>query len=229
VQAGDQFLTVESTRVASAKHLRYLLGVRAGQPTHLTVWRNGQEVKLMVSPEYDPEEKAGRIGVRLGENFPYELTRPGPTPLQQFQNVLGKMAALVGALWHHEKTGIGPKDMSGPVGILGGFWYEITGGGFLRGMNLAVLLNINLAILNLLPFPILDGGHILLSILESIRRRPLNTRVLYATSMVFAALLISFMLYVTWFDLDRFVFWRFKSVRPHSTNEVISNTESNQP
>ena len=65
------------------------------------------------------------------------------------------------------------------------------------------MLNINLAIMNLLPIPVLDGGHIVMAILERIRRRPLDVRVVEYTTTVFAVLLISFMLYVTFFDLSR--------------------------
>jgi len=65
------------------------------------------------------------------------------------------------------------------------------------------MLNINLAIINMLPIPVLDGGHIMMAVLERIRRRPLDVRVVEYTTTVFALLLISFMLYVTFFDLRR--------------------------
>jgi regulator of sigma E protease len=72
-----------------------------------------------------------------------------------------------------------------------------------------VLLNVNLAILNLLPIPILDGGHIVFALAEAVRRRPLNARLVHVTSLTFAALLITFMVYVSvnnfqqWFLPDR--------------------------
>jgi regulator of sigma E protease len=64
-----------------------------------------------------------------------------------------------------------------------------------------VLLNINLAILNLLPVPVLDGGHILMSIIEKIRNKPISLRVQEYATTVFAVALLSFMLYVTFFDI----------------------------
>jgi len=70
-------------------------------------------------------------------------------------------------------------------------------------LNFLVLLNINLAILNMLPVPVLDGGHVLLSIVEKIRRRPTSVRFIEYTTTGFAVLLISFMLYVTFFDIKR--------------------------
>jgi regulator of sigma E protease len=65
----------------------------------------------------------------------------------------------------------------------------------------SVVLNVNLALLNLLPIPVLDGGHITLAIIEAIRRKPLNVRVLEIVQSGFAMLLIGYMLYVTFFDV----------------------------
>jgi regulator of sigma E protease len=98
--------------------------------------------------------------------------------------------------------------MSGPVGILAIWWYAIVSGGLRQGLHIAVLLNINLAVINLLPLPVLDGGHILFAALEAVRRKPLSARLVHAASMTFAVLLITFMLYVTFFDIQRLTFGR---------------------
>jgi len=107
------------------------------------------------------------------------------------------------ALVHHKETGIGVSSISGPVGISFFWWYAIVGSGILMGVKIAVLLNLNLGILNLLPIPVLDGGHIVFSMVEAILRRPLNARFVQVSQTTFAALLISFMLYVTFFDIKR--------------------------
>ena len=70
-------------------------------------------------------------------------------------------------------------------------------------LSFLVMLNINLAILNMLPIPVLDGGHIMMAVLERIRRRPLDVRLVEYITTVFAVLLISFLLYVTFFDFKR--------------------------
>jgi regulator of sigma E protease len=71
-----------------------------------------------------------------------------------------------------------------------------------------VLLNINLAIINLLPIPVLDGGHILMAIIEKIWRRPLSFKFVEYTTTGFAMLLISLMLYITFFDIKRWQLFR---------------------
>jgi regulator of sigma E protease len=72
-----------------------------------------------------------------------------------------------------------------------------------------VLLNVSLGILNLLPLPVLDGGHILLACIEKLRGRPLSARLQEYATTAFAALLITFMLYVSYNDVvHRFPLFR---------------------
>ncbi len=226
VRAGDRFLAVEDVPVSSVKELMDLIDKQTGKPTTLKVLRDGQMVSLVAVPVFDPVKKRGRIGVVLDENVDYELVRPGPTPVKQFTDVLRMITDTFYALSHAKETGVGPGSLSGPVGIMGGWWLEIKNGGIMRGMWFAVLLNINLALLNLLPLPILDGGHILFALIEGVRRRPLNTRFVQALSTGFAILLISFMLYVTVFDFKRFFGFRFQSSeKPSPTNDVAPSTQ----
>jgi regulator of sigma E protease len=83
-----------------------------------------------------------------------------------------------------------------------------------RGWQLAlwfsVILNVNLAILNMLPIPVLDGGHIVLALIESVRRRPVNIRVLEFVQTGFAVLIIGYMLYVTFYDAQDLPFIKHK-------------------
>lgn len=72
--------------------------------------------------------------------------------------------------------------------------------GWRRVLWFSVVLNVNLALLNMLPLPVLDGGHILLSLIEVVRRRPVSTKLLERIQSGFAALLIAFMLYIAFFD-----------------------------
>src|SRR5262249_31731457 len=78
--------------------------------------------------------------------------------------------------------------------------------GWRMALWFSVLLNVNLALLNLLPLPVLDGGHITLAIFEIIRRRPIQgtieTRILEWVQTAAAVLLIGFMLFVTFFDVQ---------------------------
>jgi len=220
--AGDQFVAIGGVPIYSSDQLRELVGKRADLSTEVKVLRDGSMVNLTVVPELNPDEKVGRMGVELGDNM--EIARPGPTPVEQFKDILTSMARMVTGLAHSKETGVSAKSMSGPVGILGIWWYAIASGGWRQGLHIAVLLNINLAIINLLPIPVLDGGHIVFAALEAIRRKPLSARLVHAASITFAVLLIGFMLYVTYFDIQRFTFGHLKAAVKPDTNDTTPAT-----
>ena len=77
--------------------------------------------------------------------------------------------------------------------------------GWRRVLWFSVILNVNLAMLNLLPLPMLDGGHILLSLIEAVRRRPSRAAILNYVQNGFAILLISFMIYIAFFDIGDWI------------------------
>ena len=155
--------------------------------------------------------------------------QPGPTPIDQFRDILGLMGHTVYACLHSKETGVGARSLSGP----GGHRWRIGG---MKSFTAAcartwyaVLLNINLAVINLLPLPLLDGGHIVLSRAGSRSAQTAQCAPAPdATSMAFAVLLITFMLYVTFFDIQRLTFGRFRGGSGSSTNEPAS-TPRHQP
>ena len=65
----------------------------------------------------------------------------------------------------------------------------------------SVILNVNLAILNMLPIPVLDGGHIVLALIEGVRRKPVNMKVLEWVQTACATIIIGYMLYISFFDI----------------------------
>jgi regulator of sigma E protease len=74
-------------------------------------------------------------------------------------------------------------------------------------------MNVNLALLNMLPIPVLDGGHILLAIIEGIRRKPISGRIIGAIQTTCAVLLIGFMVYIAFYDVQDLP-WRHAKEKP---------------
>ena len=216
----DEFLAIEGVPVYSRAQLIELISKRSDKPTHIKLLRTGTVVELVVTPLTEPQEKVARIGVELTE----QIVRPGPKPWEQFGDVLEMLGNSVYAVIHHKQTGVSVKSFAGPVGILGGWWNEFASGGMRRGLWLAVVLNINLAIFNLLPLPVLDGGHIVFALIEAVIRKPVNARLVHVVTTGFAAVLIGFMLYITFNDVQKFLPRRAPALSVPGTNETAAPT-----
>ena len=211
LKAKDVIVAFGGVPIASRDQLIELVKKSVGKKNEILLKRGAEKITLAITPKLDPGAKIGRIGIVFSNNSinVYEVQRPGPTPWAQIVNVWDQTVITLSALVHSKQTGVGAKDLSGPVGILSmlAIWVNTD---YRLALSFLVLLNVNLAILNLLPIPVLDGGHIVMSILEKIRRRPLSVKFVEYTTTGFAVLLISFMLYVTFFDIRRLP--RFKAL-----------------
>jgi regulator of sigma E protease len=205
LQPGDKILSVNGIPVPGQNQMIELISKSAGKPCEIVFDRKNERKSVTVTPQYDPANKRARIGIIFSAGI-YEVQHP--TPWAQVKDVCGKMIDTFSALAHSKQTGVGAKDLSGPVGILAMLASQVKSD-YRLALSFLVLLNINLAFINLLPIPVLDGGHILMAIVEKIRRRPLSLRFVEYTTTGFAVLLLSFMLYITIFgDFKRIGLYR---------------------
>ena len=202
LRVDDQFISVGGVPVVGQAQLIDLIRERTGKASQVEVQRGKERLTFSVTPRLDPTTGTGRIGVSIAPSrvLTYQLQRPGPTPWEQISGVVVQMGELLGALAHSKETGIGPKDMSGPVGIFGKLAADVNAD-IRLALSFLVLLNVNLAIINLLPIPVLDGGHITLALYEWVTRRKVGPRFQEIATSAFAVLLLSFMAYVSFFDL----------------------------
>jgi len=102
---------------------------------------------------------------------------------------------------------ISPKWFGGPIGIVHIMHYSWMVG-VKEALFWIAIISLNLAILNLLPIPVLDGGHVSLALLEMITKKPLTTKTMERLTIPFVILLISFFIFLTYHDLSR-LFYRF--------------------
>lgn len=165
--------------------------------------KSREPLKITATPRV-PLSPAGR-GPMLGLGFygaPYqnqEIVHPGP--LSQVTDSLRMMWTTITSVFASDSS-IGVGHLSGPVGIAT-LQYQLLQmeDGWRRILAFMVLFNVNLAVLNMMPFPVLDGGHITLAILEKIFGRPVKAKPLEILQTVCALLLISLMLFVTSKDI----------------------------
>jgi regulator of sigma E protease len=179
----------------------------------LKVLRQGRPIEITAKPEMPlnpekPEEARPRIGIGWDVSGG-RMTLVHPSVTEQIVGSVDALVSTVGALISR-KSDIKPQHLSGAVKIINIYYILFQSDyGWRQALWFSVILNINLAMLNLLPIPVLDGGHIVLSIIEGIRRRPVNARIIGYIQTACAMLLIGYMLYVTFFDLQD-SHWRLK-------------------
>jgi regulator of sigma E protease len=102
------------------------------------------------------------------------------------------------------KSDIGPSKLSGPIGIGRGF-HQVAQVDWRLVLWFTVLVNVNLAIMNLMPIPVLDGGHIVFATIGKLRGQPLPMRFMHSVQSGFMALILCMILYVSFHDVRRIV------------------------
>ncbi|MBX3738162.1 MAG: RIP metalloprotease RseP [Candidatus Didemnitutus sp.] len=200
-QAGDRFVALNGVRLHSFDQLYDHLAKNKTQPTEITLARTGGEARVTVPPFEDKKPNPFN-GLQL--TVPYQLLHD--TPWHQFSDTVETTFRTFWSLIS-PRGDVSASNLSGPIGIGRGFWDAAQSDYPLRFATwFAILVNINLAIFNLLPIPVLDGGHILFATIGKLRGRPIPFNIIASTQSVFVVLLLGMMLYVTVFgDIRRMV------------------------
>jgi regulator of sigma E protease len=206
LKAGDEVLVFAQIPLHGADQFIKLIQKCPGETKDIVIKREGQRQTLKVTPRMDSSANIGRIGAEIGTGKPIYRIEHIP-PWTQISEVVDRTIGTFSALIHSKQTGVGLKDLSGPPGILA-LLAAYVNTDWRLALSFLVLLNINLAIINLFPMPVLDGGHIMMALVERLFGRPLPIRLVEYTTTAFAVLLISFMLYVSFNDVRRFSLFR---------------------
>ena len=202
VQAGDVIRILEGKPVESPKMMIDFIAAHGANPLNLTVERNGRQKSFVLTPR---RFRPRMVGVDL-------LILAHPTPFEQFGNICtqtfmalrGMFVSGANKVGLTEKTStLKPRHMSGPIGIGTVLYRMFRRAPVMTAVHFVVVFMFALAIFNLLPLPVLDGGHIAFALIEIVFRRPLPAVVVKGLSMTFIGLLILLMLYVTYFDVLR--------------------------
>jgi regulator of sigma E protease len=199
IKDGDVILAVDGEPVSHQLQVTDRIKEKKDQPITLTVKRGGETVELAVTPRI-PDKPKGETtfmtGIAFGDpNRPTTYLRQ--TPGEQIRESLQAMKNLLGAITSR-KSDISPSHMGGPVMIVRIYTNFLSLPDAWRWVLwFSVMLNVNLAVLNMLPFPVLDGGHITMALIEWIRRRPINLRVLEYVQTACVLLVLSFFVMVT--------------------------------
>jgi regulator of sigma E protease len=208
LQKGDVVAAIDRIPMKSAAAASDYIRHHGGQMVRFSVKRDGKDFEVEVSPEVPQGEQSPRIGIAWDDNYGIVLdtygllTRTHPTPLEQVRAATMAVVNTFRAI-ASPKSDVKLQHMSGPVMMLRVYYLMFENrDGWLMAFWFSVVLNVNLALLNLIPMPVLDGGHITLAIVEALRRRPVNARVLEIVQTACAILIIGFMVYIAFFDVQ---------------------------
>ena len=198
LQSNDQIVALDGLPVLHSSTFAEHLRKSVGRPMALTVLRAGRPVELTLPPLAGANDDTG-----LGLTFKSSYELVYPDPVSQIQdNVIMTFRVLAGLL--NPRSDLDISNLSGPVGIVRIF--HATAQSDIRlVLWFTILVNVNLAVFNLLPVPVLDGGHMLFATIGRLRGRALPASFIMAAQSVFIVLLFSLILYVSFFDVRRIV------------------------
>jgi regulator of sigma E protease len=201
IKSGDTALSFNGVTILGWEHFTGLVqAVTPDIPSALAVERKGETLALSIVPEYNEEYKRIMVGVQLGgSGLPWMLYK---NPFDQIKYDALAIVRVLKALVTPAEAKQAAGGLGGPIMIFTMLTMSIKMG-LLNTLGLIRFLNINLAVLNLLPIPVLDGGHIVFSLWHGITRRKVNVKIQMALINFFAVLLIGAMLLLSAKDIDR--------------------------
>ncbi len=215
LKGGDVVLTVEGKPVLSWDELAEAIHQRPGQPTRIDVRRGAETFTATVVPnavkETGPsgkEVEVGRIGISPAAGVTFVRSNPVRAVLEGVERTVEVTALTAVGLYKIVVGQLDRKNIGGPIQI------AVTAGEQARqGLpSLAfftAVISVNLFLLNLLPVPMLDGGHLLFFVCEAALGRPLSVRKREVAQQVGFVLLMLLMVYAVYNDLERIGLFRF--------------------
>ena len=202
---GDVFLAINGNPIAEGDAGAVATAIDAlpeGTAITLTIQRGEETMDVSLTPVLDSAEQRGRIGVIVRAYAPL----PGGQVIPAAWNsCVYASTAILDSLGKLVTTGEGAQDAAGPIGVVQLVAEQTQQGGLEIFLNLAVIISINLGLINLLPIPGLDGSRLVFMLIEVIRRKPISRRIESTVHLAGYALLFGLMLFFTFRDVGRII------------------------
>ncbi len=182
---GDRVVTIEGGKIESFQDIaRYTL-ISSGDPLDFVIDRDGRRLEITAVPRmtkrtdrFGNEFQTGLVGIGPGAD-PANIIRNPLGPVEAFVKSIDSIGLIISRTYHFVRELIGGKQdagqLRGPLGI-GQMTSQVATLGVLQLISLAAALSVSIGLMNLLPVPMLDGGHLLFYGLEAIRGKALNAR-----------------------------------------------------
>ena len=208
IKPGDVIVAIEGTHIERFEQVQRIVQLAPGRPLTLTLARDGRELTVSTVPEaveivdrFGNTQRIGRLGIsRTSADMVLVQHDPATALWRAGKETVTLTGNILDALWQIISGTRTTKELGGPIRIaqMSG---DVAQLGFVNLVMFAVLLSINLGLINLFPIPMLDGGHLLFYCIEALRGRPMGDRAQDYGFRIGLALVLSLMLFATWNDL----------------------------
>jgi regulator of sigma E protease len=212
-QPNDQIVEVNGKPTLTRNQLSDAFRASLGKPLTVAVRRGTGTVNVTFDL---PKDQNADIGIVFKSGLVYAH----PTPFRQISDMVTKTFRTLGSLLN-PWSDINISHLSGPIGIIDNF-IAVSRAGLPLALWFTILVNVNLAIFNLLPMPVLDGGQMLFATIGRLRGRPLPVSFIMTAQSVFLVALFSMVLYVSIFDVRRIV----RDVKADRAAEAAATAEA---
>ena len=207
-RSGDTITRIDSTRIERFEQVVYIVQLNPGKPLEFRVIRDGEEISLTAVPDIlDIEDRLGnpqrigRLGVsRSAAGKKYVRYDPATAVWRAFRETWGltlNIFQAIGQILDGTRT---TRELGGPIRIAqlsGDMWQT----GIASVLTFTAILSINLGLVNLIPIPVLDGGHLLFYAVEALMGRPLSARARDYGLRIGLGMVLALMIFATWNDL----------------------------
>ncbi|WP_326524263.1 M50 family metallopeptidase [Sphingomonas sp.] len=213
LQTGDRIVEIGGKSIARFDDLRVYAAMRPQETVSLDIERAGQPVRLPLTigvlrqaDRFGNEYRVGRIGIGPAEPVwrPVGLIEAPLVGIRRTGEIMGMMVDTIGQIVMGKRS---LDELGGPLRIA-----QVSGEQLALGwpefISLLALISINLGFINLLPVPMLDGGHLMFYAVEAVRRRPASPQAMEWAFRGGLAAILALMLLVTINDLGAFGLWR---------------------
>jgi regulator of sigma E protease len=207
---GDQIVEVNGSRIDTFADLSTYIALRPNEPMDFRVLRGSDEVRLHATPRqvtdsdrFGNQARIGRLGVKPGGPMQFSRLPFYELPGAAVRQTIGTVETMLTALGQVISGRRSLSELGGPLKIA-----QVSGQqaslGWLNFFWFMTVVSINLGFINLLPIPLLDGGHLLFYVIEGVRRKPLRPEAQEWAFRTGLAVLLALMIFVTFNDLASF-------------------------